>query len=272
MPFLSKLLNGVFVFILKDALRYRVQVIRGNLKAAFPNISEEQLRTKVNAYYRFLASTIVQIIGRPTRRKLNKHLIMKDLPAIHEWLDEKRSIIIMMAHIGNWEWTGHYISHHYPGSVIALYKKIKSPWVEKWMHHRRSASGAELLEIEKTQMLIRKVREGSKMILMIADQNPGRDQGIIWLPFLGLDTAFIGGPESLALKYRLPVVYAWTIPHGTGYKIDLVILYDGNTPIEEGEITKRYASALEKNILQFPEGWLWSHRRWKRKRKAGLSE
>jgi lauroyl/myristoyl acyltransferase len=54
---------------------------------------------------------------------------------------------------------------------------------------------------------------------MIADQNPGSDQGIVWAPFLGRDTAFINGPEKLATKYKLPVVFPgfhintkWRIP------------------------------------------------------------
>jgi KDO2-lipid IV(A) lauroyltransferase len=39
------------------------------------------------------------------------------------------------------------------------------------------------------------------------------------------------------------------------------------TPREtaKGEITQAYMKKLEQDIIDAPEFWLWSHRRWKRK-------
>ena len=46
----------------------------------------------------------------------------------------------------------------------------------------------------------------------------------------------------------------------------MIELYDGNSPIEEHVITERYIRELEKCIVERPELWLWSHRRWKAKK------
>ena len=35
---------------------------------------------------------------------------------------------------------------------------------------------------------------------------------------------------------------------------------------EDGNITKRYIQRLQKQIIDKPSQWLWSHRRWKHKR------
>jgi KDO2-lipid IV(A) lauroyltransferase len=37
-------------------------------------------------------------------------------------------------------------------------------------------------------------------------------------------------------------------------------------PLPEFELTRQYMSLMEKTILRNPAYWLWTHRRWKRKR------
>jgi KDO2-lipid IV(A) lauroyltransferase len=117
--------------------------------------------------------------------------------------------------------------------------------------------------------LLRLMKKKPILILMIADQNPGSAQGSIWTPFLGRNTAFVNGPESLALRYQLPVVYAYTAPDSDGgYTIECRELYNGQEAVQPGEITGRFASNLEDNIQDFRSQWLWSHKRWKRKAPA----
>ncbi|WP_315818250.1 hypothetical protein [Paraflavitalea speifideaquila] len=36
--------------------------------------------------------------------------------------------------------------------------------------------------------------------------------------------------------------------------------------IQEGEITEAHTKRLEADIIENPETWLWTHRRWKHKR------
>lgn len=104
---------------------------------------------------------------------------------------------------------------------------------------------------------------------MIADQNPGSVQSSIWTSFLGRNTAFVNGPESLALRYALPVVYAYTAPRSDGgYTIECKEIYNGQEVVQPGVITGRFAGSLEENIRDFRAHWLWSHKRWKRKAQA----
>ncbi len=52
------------------------------------------------------------------------------------------------------------------------------------------------------------------------------------------------------------------------YEIAFERIYDGQEPVAEYEITRRYVRKLEEMIRERPELWLWSHRRWKRKREV----
>ncbi len=192
---------------------------------------------------------------------------LKPYPEVEKWLFEGKSIVVTMGHIGNWEWSGLYLGMQYPGQVCALYKQIKSKPINNWMLKRRRSTVDFLIEISKMSDLLRLIRQKPVLILMIADQNPGNDRGIIWTQFLGKETAFVNGPETLAKKYNLPTVYLRTMPGSNeGYDLDFETIYNGAEILPPGEITSRYALSLEKNILQYKHGWLWSHRRWKRSR------
>src|SRR5262249_42963060 len=93
----------------------------------------------------------------------------------------------------------------------------------------------------------------------------GNDQGIIWANFFGRRTAFVNGPESLALRYKLPALYLHIDSSTDGnYSMRGISLYDGEEKLEAGVLTQRFADLLEANIRNNKTAWLWSHRRWKR--------
>jgi KDO2-lipid IV(A) lauroyltransferase len=47
------------------------------------------------------------------------------------------------------------------------------------------------------------------------------------------------------------------------YRGEVTLIYDGKQSVEKFEITERYVELLERDIRNQPEGWMWSHRRWK---------
>jgi KDO2-lipid IV(A) lauroyltransferase len=102
---------------------------------------------------------------------------------------------------------------------------------------------------------------------MASDQSPTNLSKAFWVNFLGRETAFLHGPETYAKKYDLPVIFVDIQRVKRGYyQLTLVLISDKPRETGEGEITKRYASLLEKAIYHQPENWLWSHRRWKHTR------
>lgn len=204
-------------------------------------------------------------MASPSTKLLQKRMELQPCPELQGWLQQNKSVLITFGHIGNWEWAGSYVGLKYPGQVCALYKKIKSGFVNSLMKQRRLTHVNYLVEIGQMGELLKLMKKKPVLVLMIADQNPGSDQGIIWVKFFGRQTAFVNGPETLALRYKLPVVYLEIQPKQKGhYHLQFDILYDGVEPVLPGDITQRFASQLEENIRQARTEWLWSHRRWKR--------
>ena len=72
---------------------------------------------------------------------------------------------------------------------------------------------------------------------------------------------------------RTAVVYACVKRKKRGfYRIDLELLCENPKDTREGEITEMHTRRLERDILENPSLWLWSHRRWKHSRPPVLND
>lgn len=265
MSFFSKTTDALIAFLLYRVLRYRKKVIESNLTASYGIAQQADLEEAVKENYHFLAKMVRQIVVAPSASLLKKRMKLVPCPELDRWLAENKSVLITFGHVGNWEWAGSFIGLNYPDQVCALYKKIKSGPINTLMLRRRLTHVNYLVEIGQIGELLRLMRKKPVLVLMIADQNPGSDQGIIWAKFMGRDTAFVNGPETLGLRYNLPVVYMDIQSDEDGrYILTCFPIYDGQQKLEAGVITQRFADHLEKNIRRNGMEWLWSHRRWKR--------
>lgn len=98
------------------------------------------------------------------------------------------------------------------------------------------------------------------------------------MTFLNQETAVFLGTESFAVKYNYPVVFIRINKTKRGYYEGVLEVLDENPgSTKKGAITEAHTKCLEKIIMEKPEFWLWSHKRWKRKmtdeeRKAALEE
>lgn len=100
-----------------------------------------------------------------------------------------------------------------------------------------------------------------------ADQTPPPETAY-WTTFLNQDTPVFWGTEKIAQKFNYPVVYVTIRLVKRGhYEVDAELVYDDPKSTKEGEITEMHTRRLEQDIKKQPEIWLWSHRRWKHKRK-----
>jgi KDO2-lipid IV(A) lauroyltransferase len=66
---------------------------------------------------------------------------------------------------------------------------------------------------------------------------------------------------------NVPVVYVGIHRERRGYySLDAEVLCREPATTAAGEISEMHTRRLEQDILQRPEFWLWSHRRWKHRR------
>ena len=105
------------------------------------------------------------------------------------------------------------------------------------------------------------------VVIFIADQTPSRNNLHYWTTFLNQESSILTGPERLARKLDLPVIFLDTKQVKRGYyTVDMKLVTETPKETPENWITEQYARLMEQCILRNPAGWLWTHKRWKYKR------
>jgi Kdo2-lipid IVA lauroyltransferase/acyltransferase len=179
-----------------------------------------------------------------------------------------KPLVLVGGHQCNFEWMLLRVSLELDDGVIGLYKPLRNARAERYFREVRTRFGARLLPAKDVTREIGRVR-GARALGLIADQVPKSSPERHWTRFLHQDTAFFKGPERLARLLRAQVVYVSMRRLGRGrYEIEFEPLTAAGERTGDGEITERYARALERDIERDPAGWWWSHKRWKVARNA----
>lgn len=259
---------GATAFLLYRVFGLRRDVVRGNLARSFPGWSAGRLREVEREFVRLqgeLAAEVVYASRIPADElRARVSIVNPDLLAAAQ---APRPTILVGAHHGNFEWMLQRVSLELGGRLAGLYKPIGNPRVDGWFRRLRSRFGARLVPAKSVLSELARMRDVAA-IGLVADQVPRTSPEKHWVRFLEQDTAFYMGAELLgrALRSRVCFVRMRRLARGR-YEIEFEPLNEPGEKLPHGEITSRYAQALERWIREEPAGWWWSHKRWKLERK-----
>lgn len=267
-------IEDLIYFLLCYCIRYRRKVVWMNLHNSFPEKSEEELARICRRFYRTLAEMFVDTVNMAhmTPRKGRRVLTVEGLEE-HRARVHGRDWIAMTAHFGCWEYCSYWGLYELSQIVVAVYHPLRSRVAERLYQRLRNGDYATTVPMKESLRFYLRHRDtgfaGKNLVMgLIADQNPPRRPDSHWFRFLNQDTIFFDGGEKLALRCHLPVYFVRMDRLRRGrYRMSFVPLYDGGEEGGPNEITGRYVRQLESVIRERPELWMWSHRRWKHKRR-----
>ncbi len=263
--------SDMLFLIVWYVLPYRRKVVLNNLRNSFPEKSESEINDIARKFYRHFCDLVFEVIKLNTmsEKTMRKHWKVKNPEVINQYYDQGRHLAAILAHYGNWEWnTAMSLIVKYP--VYSIFKRLSNKRMDELMSKIRSRFGGKPVEMANVlRELITMNNEGKPIAPgFIADQSPHKTEHCYWMNFLNQDTSVYLGIEHLAVKFNMIVVYFDMQKISRGYyEVDVITLCENPKELKEYEITEKHVRLLEKKIQERPEFWLWTHRRWKRKRK-----
>lgn len=265
--FISDLLYPLIYYIIK----YRKKVVLENLRNSFPEKSEEEITLISKKFYRHFCDILVEILKlfHMSEKEMSRRMHLKNPQPLLDEYSRNKHILMVLGHYNNWEWcTGLCIQekHHY----LNIYKPLTNPYFDDFMAKLRTQYGGEVVPMGKIGRVFMKYILENKLSQpnFIADQSPYEAEIQYWTNFLNQDTPVFLGIEKLAVKTRQPVYYASLRKKKRGYyEMEVEKLCDDASRLEPFQLTEMHVRKLENLIREAPEYWLWTHRRWKSKRK-----
>ena len=254
--------------------RYRLKVVRKNLRNSFPEKGKNELKSIEKKFYRHFADLIVEVVYgyRVGDEEMRERVVFENVDLVEDLASKTHGVIAYLGHMGNWEWLVDLNKRFVNPAMVEynVYRQLKNPASNKMMLELRSKRGGECIE---KKLLLRKLvalrrSEHPFVVGMLSDQKPSKRSSYVWTQFLNQETAFLDGSEVLAHKFGFSAVYAHICSPKRGYyRIRFEQITDDPELMQPEEMTKRYAELLEQNICAQPEQWLWTHNRWKWGRK-----
>lgn len=260
---------GLGAWIALRLVGIRRGVVRENLRNSFPDWSGDRLRAVEREFVRRQGEAAAEVLcsNRIDADELRQRVTITN-PEVLAAAGAPRPLILVGAHHCNAEWMTQRLSIELGERLVALYKPLRNPRADRWFRSVRSRFGARLVAAKSVLQELARLR-GVGAIGMLADQVPRTSPEKHWVEFLGQETPFYMGPELLgrALRAQVCLVRMRRVERGH-YDLTLEPLNAQGEKLPHGEVTARYARALEAWIRDDPAGWWWSHRRWKLKRKG----
>jgi len=254
-----------FVYYL---LKYRRGTVYSNLTKAFPEKSKKEIATIQKAFYHHFSDFLVESLKTI---QLNKSQLARRFRFVNpelftQYYEQGKSVVLVSGHYGNWEWMVH-IQEKVRHRFYAIYKPLKNKQHDQLIKKIRGKydSVDQLIPMNDVfRYIINFEKEKQPVIVwFLADQSPPVDYPF-WTNFLNRETPFYNGPEKIARKFDFPVVYLSITKTGRGYyEAEFKTLCEQSAGTKPDEITRLVVKALEAEIKNHPENWLWSHKRWK---------
>ena len=259
----------VFVLIFY-VFGYRKKVVISNINKAFPKLTQKDKDKIVYNFYKNFADILVEGIKgiSLSEKEIVKRYKFINPELAQAYYEKDKNIMIAGSHYANWEWGvlagAPQINHH----CIGLYKPLSNKLIDEHFKKNRAQLGMNLVAIKNTKKAFLKSYEKPTCFILLADQSPSNLKRAIWLEFLGIDTPCLHGPEYYSKQNNIPILYVDVQRVKRGfYEVRYIPIVEDPEETKDGDITKTYMKTLENIIIKKPEHWLWSHRRWKRKRK-----
>lgn len=269
LPFrLLYVLSDGLAFLLHRIIGYRKQVTLENLRLSFPEKQESDIQVILHKFYRNLTDVTLETIKSNTMSlaELEWRCPVRNPEKINHFLHQGQSVILTGAHFNNWEWAGFTIPMHTSGITTTAYKPLTNRLIDGFVNRNRARGGMRMVSMEELFGAMRRQRSTPSVFILVADQSPTSRKSAHWVNFLGRPTASLPGADLLARKFGYPTLHFHVRRLRRGfYEVeyrDVCLLPQLAQPTE---ITRMYAAMLESEVRAQPEGWLWSHKRWKMK-------
>ena len=265
---LSDFLYLIFFYL----IGYRKKVVLENLQLAFPKKELDELIIIQKKFFKHFTDIFIESIKAFTisEKTIKKHYKYTNPELINDLYDKGRSIAFMGSHQANWEWS---ISIPLVVKITCFgaYTRIGNSYFDKTVKDSRTKFGFIGYKTTETiKSISRNFDEGVQgLYLLLSDQSPQIHKTHYWREFMGVKVPIHTGAEMIAKKFNMAVVNYTVKKVKRGYfEVTFETITEHPNEFKNYEITDRYLGIVERNIIDQPEYYLWSHKRFKHRNKV----
>ncbi len=239
------------------------RVAMRNLGLAMPEKSESERRRIADGAFDSIGRLLAYFARLPDIKRdgLSRWIRFEGYEHFEEAQRQGRGVLLATGHLGNWELSA--VAHALHGdSMHVVARPLDNPWIDGLVERRRTVSGNRVIEKRDAARAILKALAANEAVGILIDQNASLDEGV-FVDFFGLPACAGTAFTRIAARTGAAVVPGFAL--WSQEERRYVLRYYPRVEITgvAEEDTARLHKRLEEIIRQYPDQWLWIHRRWK---------
>jgi len=247
-----------------------------NLEIAFPGQTKAQHEHTLRGLYRTLGWQIAEFcqMSKYTAKSASQFIEYDGLEHYLAARKRGKGVLVVTGHLGAWELSSFFHSlNGYPMGMVI--RRLDNPLVDQLVNRIRCMHGNKVLHKDDFARALLGAMRAGETVGILMDINMTPPQGV-FVPFFGVPACTASGLARVALKTGaavLPGCLMWDAARRKyvlhfGEVMELIRSDDAESDTVAN--TAMFTAAIEGYVRQYPDQWLWVHRRWKT-RPAGES-
>ncbi|MCM8797353.1 MAG: lysophospholipid acyltransferase family protein [Candidatus Omnitrophica bacterium] len=240
--------------------------VRANLRVIFPSKSEKEIRALQINMFRNFAKYLVDFFRfeKIDKEYIEKNIRIENRHYLNEVFNKGKGVVLLTAHIGNWELGGAVISLlGYPIWAVALPHKYEK--VNSFFNAQRQSKGVRVIHLNRAVKESLSIFKKNQAVALVGDRDFTEDGAV--LPFFGKPTVFPKGAAAFSLRTGAPILPGFMLRNEDDtftLRIEQPILFNpsGDGRKDTIEIIKIYLKIFEKYITKYPDQWFMFRRFW----------
>jgi KDO2-lipid IV(A) lauroyltransferase len=264
-------LARVYANLLDLALPRLRRVAYRNLSFALPELDAARRKKTVDGVFRSVARLLVTVAKFPAIRRENLAQWIRCEGGEHfeQARREGRGVLFATAHLGNWELSA-YAHALLAAPMNVVVRPLDNPQIDAMVEQRRGRSGNRMIFKKDFARSILKALGANEAVGILVDQNSSPDAGL-FVDFFGVKACAGTGFAKLAAHSGATVIPGFALWSEAERRYVLRFYPPVEMTGDTERDTQAVQSKLEEVIREYPDQWLWIHRRWKT-RPAGEPE
>ncbi len=257
---------GSAAFLLVGRLR---RVGLQNLQIAYPAWTESRRRELLRQVYRNLGCLLAEfcLMRHYSAEQAGSFIVYEGLQHYLDAQAEGRGVLVLTGHLGAWELSSFYHSlAGYPMGLVI--RRLDNPLVDAFVNRMRCLHGNRVIHKDDFARGLISAMHAGETVGILMDTNMTPPQGV-FVPFFGLPACTASGLARVALRTEAAVVPGFLLwdqgrrQYVLRFGARLPLLRTGDADSDVLANTAQFTATLEGYVRQYPDQWLWMHRRWK---------
>ncbi len=248
---------------LLDRLAPRLRrVALRNLALAMPEKTTTEHRRIADGVFRSIARVILALARFPSisRANVSKWIRYEGYEHFEQALARGRGVLFATAHLGNWELSA-YAHALLSAPMHVLVRPLDNRRIDRLIARLRGLSGNHLIGKKDSARAILKALAANQAVGILIDQNASLEEGV-FVDFFGVPACAGTAFARLAARSGAAVIPGFALWSEAERRYILRFYPPLEITGNAEDDTRRLHRQLEAVIREYPDQWLWIHRRW----------